>query len=222
MDNPWKSLPNEAPFILPSDKSQIDAFNRRYSRNDHRTIRLDIRPEPYIGDINAPIVLLYLNPGYTADDQHLNAHDDGRDLWRGNVHQEPIPYPFYMLDPRVNWAPGARWWRRTLNKLICVSDLETVSKKVLCIEYFPYHSKGDPGFPGTVPSQLYGFHLVESAIDRGAVILATRACRAWREQVPRLNGYRNGFDTRNPQQAIIGPGNYSEGFSIVCELLRGN
>lgn len=68
MDNPWIQLLEAAPFVLPSDQPPIDAFNRRYLTNARRTLQLDIRPEPFIGNIEAPIVLLYLNPGYTPDD----------------------------------------------------------------------------------------------------------------------------------------------------------
>jgi hypothetical protein len=220
MDNPWKELGDASPFVLPSDKPKIDDFNRRYANNARRMLRLDIRPEPFIGNFEAPIVLLFLNPGYTAADQQLHVHPEGQALWRVNVLQESTSYPFYMLDPRVAWAPGAYWWRRTLNKLIALADLETVARSVLCVEFFPYHSIGDPGFPGVVPSQHFGFKLVEKAIDRGATILITRSSRAWRDHVPRLNGYHNAYDTRNPQQAIIGPGNYPDAFPIVSHLLH--
>lgn len=208
-----------SPFVLPSDEPQIDDFNRRYPNNTRRMLRLDIRPEPFIGDLEAPVVFLSLNPGYTPEDQQLHADPVGEALWRSNVLQQSIPYPFYMLDPRIGWASGARWWWRTFNRLISLADVGTVARGMLCVEFFPYHTVGDPGFPGVVPSQHYGFGLAEQAIDRGAIILISRACRAWRERVPRLNEYDNAYDTRNPQQAIIGPGTYPEAFPIVSKLL---
>ncbi len=32
MENPWPQLPIDAPRVLPSDRSIIDAFNARYAK----------------------------------------------------------------------------------------------------------------------------------------------------------------------------------------------
>src|SRR5437762_5162188 len=66
LDNPWKRLPRKAPFFLPEDRSAIDAFNG--SASDRYRIRGDTLPVPYLGLPDAPILLLNLNPGYTAED----------------------------------------------------------------------------------------------------------------------------------------------------------
>lgn len=219
MENPWLDLPDAPPYVLPSDEPSVDAFNRRFQGNDLRSLRLDIRPEPYIGSLNAPILLLNLNPGYTDDDVRLHQHPEGKALWWGNIHQSLDDYPFYMLDPRIKWAPGAQWWRKALNRLIALTGGPTIARNVLCVEYFPYHSKKDPRFPDVVPSQEFSFHLVNHAIDRGALILIMRSARAWRERVTRLNGYSFAFQSRNPQQAMISPGNYPEAFPHILEIV---
>ncbi len=220
MANPWIHLPQNPPYVLPSDAPQVDAFNHRHRENDQRLLRLDVRAEPYIGALDAPIVLLNLNPGYVPEDRLMNDDPDGKALWQSNVLHESLEYPFYVLDPRISWAPVAAWWRETLNALIAISDTQTVARNVLCIEYFPYHSRQDPGFPGLLPSQRYGFTLVDQAIDRGAVILVTRAARVWMEQVPRLIGYGRAFKSANPRRVIISPGYYPEGFPLLSQLLR--
>jgi hypothetical protein len=220
MENPWFNLPDASPYVLPSDKLFVDAFNQRYQGNDRRSLRLDIKPEPYIGSLEAPILLLYLNPGYTADDVRLHQHPDGKELWWANIHQSLSDFPFYLLDPRIAWAPGAQWWRRKLKILCALAGDRTVSQNILCVEYFAYHSKKDPRFPGIVPSQEFGFHLVDRAIDRGALILIARSGRAWREQVSRLNDYRLAYQARSSQQGAISPGNYPEAFPHIGEILR--
>lgn len=88
MDNPWASIPDYAPFVLDADAALIASFNASASE-DHR-IRLDVPPEPFLGNLEANVVLLNLNPGYDGSEPqlfashpdvlgaHLNASDEAR------------------------------------------------------------------------------------------------------------------------------------------------
>ncbi len=64
MNNPWLELPSTAPYLLESDRQQVETFNRTAKPN-HR-IYDDLLPEPYLGNPStASIVLLSLNPGFS-------------------------------------------------------------------------------------------------------------------------------------------------------------
>jgi hypothetical protein len=64
IENPWCHLPDEAPFVLPGDKERIDEFNERVGATSKSFLQITkLLPEPFIGDPNAPVVLLSNNPG---------------------------------------------------------------------------------------------------------------------------------------------------------------
>jgi hypothetical protein len=63
---------------------------------------------------------------------------------------------------------------------------------------------------------------VKQAIDRGAVIVVTRAYREWRMAVPGLGSYANLVRTIQVRAPSIGPGNIErEPFKLVSAALRG-
>src|SRR5437763_536443 len=66
MLNPWVNLPDEEPFVLPCDDAGVRAFNAT-ATNINR-LRLDVMPEPYLGDPTAPLVLLNKNPGFAESE----------------------------------------------------------------------------------------------------------------------------------------------------------
>jgi hypothetical protein len=198
----------------------VEAFNRSRGATEERRLRLDVLPEPYIGRVDAPVVLLNVNPGYTPEDAQFTDNEGARDRWRRNVFHQSAAYPFYPLDPELAWAPTARWWTRRLGPLIAATDRAAVANSLLCVEYFPYHSCRDPQFPGELPSQAYSFDLVERAIDRGATILVMRGVRGWRRRVTRLNDHARTVDTQNPQTASVSPGVFPGVFDDIVQLLK--
>ncbi|MFL5624662.1 MAG: hypothetical protein ACJ788_03600 [Ktedonobacteraceae bacterium] len=75
--------------------------------------------EPYLGNPQAKIILLNLNPGFSESD--ILFHRDNAyfaKTSRANLHHEGQEYPFYLLDPKNLAAPGSGWWRRKLRWLI--------------------------------------------------------------------------------------------------------
>jgi hypothetical protein len=61
--------------------------------------------------------------------------------------------PFYFLDPAFEWTKGHARWRRRLRDLIDVAGLDRVSKKVMCVEHFPYKSTSYQPLGCVLPSQ---------------------------------------------------------------------
>jgi hypothetical protein len=218
--NPWLDLADHAPYVLAEDREQIERFNCRSRLSERRKLRLEVVPEPYIGSIEAPIFFLKLNPGYSQDDIAFTEDAEARRIWYRNLLHLSLEYPFYALDPTVAWASNARWWRHKLKHLIREFGEERVATNASCIEAFPYHSYGSPGFPGVLPSQRYSFHLVNAAIDRSAIILMANTVKWWKQEVPRLHSYSRLYIATNPQNGHITSGYYPEGYAAVQNVLR--
>lgn len=131
-------------------------------------------PSRFLGLPESDVVLLNLNPGFSAEEveyHHLDRYFQGAAL--ANLAQEQ-PYPFYFLDSAVK-SPGHQWWQRRLGTLIQQFTAETLARRLLCLEFFPYHSERfDRAIP-RIPSQGYTFALLRQAIERGAVIIVMRA-----------------------------------------------
>lgn len=211
--------------MLPSDLEQVTAFNGRPRLPETRRLQLHVLPEPYIGRVDAPIVFLKLNPGYSPEDIRFTNDAYGRQVWRKNILHQPLDYPFYVLDPALEWAANAQWWRGRLRTVLDRFDEQVVANNVLCIEAFPYHSAARPKFPGILPSQRYSFALVRQAIERNALILMANTVDWWCSMVPQLRQYELLQIATNPQNGYISPGYYPNGFPQLEHILqreRGN
>lgn len=219
MTSPWSALPDTEPFVLPSDRPYVDAFNARARPKAH--IHLEVLPEPYLGRPNAPVVFLNLNPGFdetTIRFHRLNTYFI-QSLRRNLVHEDS-DYPFYLLDPQNSRSPGYAWWNQYLRELISEVGRPTVARGVLCVEYFPYASRGF-GFRGTVPSQAYSIGLVRNAMRRQAVVVLLRAERYWLGAIPELASYDRHYRLRNPQRVYVTRGNCPDGYPEIIRVLRG-
>jgi hypothetical protein len=218
VDNPWRQLPEQPPYVLPSDVGAVASFNRRVN-DDHR-LHTDKLPEPFLGDPAAPIVLLNLNPGFKESDHLFVADPCGRALQLGNLRHAPTAYPFYHLDPRIADFGGAKWWKPRLGALIRLVGAEIVANRILCVEFFPYSSRSYREMGRILDSQRYGFHLVERAIDRRALIVAMRSRKLWCAHVPRLATYERLHACSNWRQPYISPGNLPTVFPLIERILR--
>ena len=177
-------------------------------------------PEPFIGSTEAPVVLLNLNPGYGDRDPEDHVRAEFQALLRNNYSQCPSDYPFYFLDPTFENG-GRQWWERKLAHLLVEFDRKHLARSILCIEYFPYHSRKFGHGSFELSSQAFGFHLVRSAINRKAVVVVMRARKRWLKKVPELEAYQQGFTLNSPQNVMVSPGNCPEdGFERVISAIR--
>lgn len=217
VENPWCRLPAVPPHVLEEDAALIAAFNRR-ARPMHR-VDQTLLPEPFLGRHDAPVVVLGLNPGWRSDDAAWHVDPEFVARSRANLEQRPLAFPFYLLDPSLS-APGCRWWSRKLWRPIEAVGLDAVAHRLLCVEFFGYHShRYGSGVP-RLPSQEFGFDVVRAAIGREAVIVVMRSARRWEAAVPELIGYRRRFDLRNVQNVAISPANCPEGYGEIVDALR--
>ena len=218
MENPWRNLPNTAPFVLKEDHPHVEKFNTT-AKPDHYTLRLDAFPGPFMGNPEAPLVLLTLNPGFDEGD----IVGDIKGMWRNiqTMRHEDMEYPFFLLDPSIKESPGYGWWYKRLRLLIEQYDVKFIANNLLNVEFFPYPSKHAAGFhrEKLLPSQAYGFELVKKAMERKAVIIVFRAFRPWINAVPGLENYNRLYQLRSSQSTYITPNNCPDGYPEITKLL---
>ncbi len=215
--NPWLALRESQPFVLDSDAPLVQRFNQRAS--DPVRIQTSLLPEPYIGRVDAPVVLLTLNPGVSPGDFALHEDSEFRERIRACHRQEEVAYPNYYLDPDVT-GPGAAWVQRIARPLIQVFGARTVANTLSLMEFFPYHSVRFAHGKLRVPSQAYTFALVEAAVERGAAIFITRGRELWTETVPALKTYPRSFVTRSVQNVVVSARNCPDGYPVVVASIR--
>lgn len=193
------------------------SFNRR--ANQMTRIHTTLLPEPFLGPLDARVVLLNLNPGYAPENHRVHRRPSLSRVLRRTLRGTDQPYPFYYLDPEPDGG-GYRWWRRRLSALTAATSDEVVARGVLCVEYFPYHSVRFGHRAVHVPSQEYGFSLVRDALGRRAVVIVMRARLLWDSAVPELRSYGRLFGLNSPQNVSISPRNCPEGFDAAVRQLK--
>jgi len=221
MDNPWRELPGAPDFVLPSDAALVDGFNQR--ARDRTRIRLELLPEPFLGNLDAPIVLLNLNPGFSEYDHLFHNSALGRELITRNLVHESLEFPFYLLDPRAETAPGSGWWRQRLRQFVDAVGRIEAAHRILCIEYLPYHSARYDSQLDRValPSQEYSRLLVRQAMERDAYFVHMRKKNSrWFEWIPELETYPHSATVKNHQRPFISRGNLPEHFDELVAIAK--
>ena len=214
--NPWIELPTVHPYVLSIDEPAINQYNCNASEQ-HR-LRLDVLPEPFIGSLTAPVVILGLNPGFDNRDPEIHANPQFQELLRANYRHSLSDLPFFFLDPRFK-SPGREWWEKKLKPLIDRFTTEEIAHSLFCVEYFPYHSQRFRRMGQPLPSQWYAFDLVSEAIIRNAVIVIMRARKLWLEAVPELGKHSRVYTLKSPQNVVISPRNCPE-FEVIVSAIR--
>jgi hypothetical protein len=215
--NPWLALPSRPPYLLPCDSDAICAHNA--TAPEAYRLQLDLLPEPFFGSIKAPAVLLLLNPGFDDRDSEAHARPGFQSALRNNYTHGSSEFPFYYLDPVLD-GPGRKWWERKLGPVMKI-DRKKLAISLLCVQYFPYHSRR---FRSSLrlDSQKYGFHLVRSAINRGAVVVIMRAKKLWIKEIPELEGYSLSFTLKNPRNVTISRRNCEDFDKVFSAIGAGN
>lgn len=201
MKNPWVELIQNKSYVLESDRAAIEGHNKRRRAEQIITETL---PEPFIGNVEAPIYILSLNPGYSTQERSFFSNNIR--IIRNNLCHYNKKNHFYYLDNTLSCSPGYCWWTRTLRHLIEEFDIKFISENIFCVEYFPYKSmRFSNNFPA-LESQNYNFHLVQEAIKNNKLIVILRSNKRWFNSVGDLNNNTTPIllNSRNP---IISSGN---------------
>lgn len=223
MTNPWLQLPKESPFVLPCDIESISIFNNRQRNTPFEIITEEI-PSPYIGDPDASVVFLNLNPGYSPNESNSPNISRFREIAMANLLHQFTDYPFYVLDPSLNGTPsGYCWFNQKFSPLMRAVGMSAkdLSKKIFLVEYFPYRSKKFKWNGGILPSQKYAISLVEKAIAHEAIIVIMRSEKFWINAIPILKNYQKSYKLHSPQNVTISENNLgAEEFGAVIKSLR--
>jgi len=204
--NPWHELPMRAPFVLPGDGLAVDVFNKNVA-DDNLRLHTETPPEPFLGRLDAPIVVLLLNPGVSKTGEYgATLADKIRAAEKQTDH-------FYL-------GRDNRWWDRLVRQLRRDRPRAELGKSILSIEFFPYRSISFGCGHLRLPSQEFSFALARQAIGRKAAIIVARGERHWIGAVPELGTHSGLIRMRNPRVASLSATNLgAEGYQILLDAL---
>ncbi len=213
--SPWSSIPASPPFVLKCDRPFVDHFNQVRAKDNTR-IHTDLLPEPYFGNQNAQVVILLLNPRVGKSDANLHGTPEFARSLRAALGSSSEQIHFYLsCESR---GTGSMWWERTCKALLTEVTKDELSRRLLTVEYSPYHSKGFGHGDYRLPSQEFGFNLVRRAIDRNALIVCMRGERFWLGAIPQLATHKRVLKLRNPRSASLSPGNLDDFKKLLAAL----
>lgn len=198
--NPWKKFNRKSPpYLLDEDKDIILDFNKKEERTLEHRIDTNSLPVPFQGNpFKAKVILLQLNPGSDIPPGFEKEEDFvlrifpklKKDIIKNILHKE-LEYPFYDLNPDYRLYGGFRYWLKAWKHFIKnKNDYKRVSRKICCIEFFPYHSKNYKHFSKLLKCQEYNFELVRQAIDRKVPIVVMKGKKLWFKHVKELKEYK--------------------------------
>jgi hypothetical protein len=216
--NPWLRVPREEPYVLPEDKAAVYRWNASLDPGDPRRIELHVLPEPVLGLLDAPVLVLMANPGSTPGDRHIDRS------WLTPANWEALTMPggapMYCLDDRAATFPGGIWWRDATRGLLAPGrTYADLAAKILIVQYHGYHS-AQPSLPREqLPSQDFAIAVVTEAMNRDAAIIIGTASQFWLRRVPGLGRYRHLVTKNSPQSKSLSPRNLGDGYAIVSAAL---
>ena len=230
-ENPWidyESNPKSSFHKL--DVPVVEAFNAKLlkMKNQENAERLKLRDEytaqPYFGDPEAQVVLLYANPGIDKDGRTMEEETPERRelLHLSRLHQLQDE-PFVYLHSAFKGSVGYQWWDRTLGKIIERRGMAAIHKSFFSAELHPYKSRNYRRLKSEMPTFSYTRHLVLQAMDRDAIVLFGRSVKDWEAVVPELSTYRNRMTLNSNQNSMISEGNLPPGqfdrlLSVIPDL----
>jgi hypothetical protein len=220
VENPWLKLPSQSPYVLEIDRVSISQYNQLHGED--RKININSVPEPFIGNPeSAKLILLSLNPGDSKHDVKAHLDDEFKKAMFHTLHRESQDWPFYSLNPAFSWTGAGKWWAPRTRELQLSAGLDyaTLAKRLLVIEWFPYHSKKSalPTNP-VCESQKYSFQLAKEMLEKKRLVVGMRSRNHWAEVDER---FREAPFLKNPQCGYVSRGN-TEGdlFDRMVEALK--
>jgi hypothetical protein len=114
---------------------------------------------------------------------------------------------------------GAKWWMQRTARLARDIPTEQLAKRLLAVQYFPYHSARYTDSIPRLKSQEFAFGVVRKAIDRDALVVCTRSMRRWVKAVPELADYDRLATLKNPRAVYFTPRNLAR-YDELIEALR--
>lgn len=217
--NPWIGFEYSSEMLHPLDKVAVEYHNKS-SRRDYQFL-LHLAPEPWIGNLEGKLVVLYSNPGATESNvagifQPL--HDLVLEKSIKNLNQKNLEFPHFHFDPELRGTEGSIWFRKRFRWLIDAFGEKRVSQELLTCELSPYHSLKWKIPRYMPPTQEYTYQIIREAMSRNSTILLARTPKLWLQNIPELASYPRLFRP-NSINASISPNNYPDSFEKILEAL---
>lgn len=223
MPNPWVNLPETAPYVLQEDRQAIDNFNNRPSLKEHHRIDTHLIPEPFVGPLDANVVILLLNPGIDANTHRAHSNPAFKNHLIQSI-KSPDTHPSHIHIGNAIAPNADNWWYKNTRQLI--QDLgengsTILRENMLAVEFSPYHSPNYAHAHLRLRSQEYSFELVREAMRRDAAIILTRGEKLWKGAVHELISYSHFFKLSSHRRAAITQNNLgAHAYQILIEKLK--
>ena len=214
--NPWEELPSTAPIVAPVDAR---LFARHPQWTNASGLLLDRLPSPFVGALDAPVIMLGLNPSGKGGDSELGPDFTAQ---RRAELRFAADHPYIALNPRFAHTHAYEWHNKLLKRLITSvggSDLEEGRKRVahglLWLQLFGYQCARWEFVPvglrraaerGEVPSQTFALQVVRDAIASRKIIVVGRSLKESTQCVPVLGSY-DYILTKNKRRPFVTPNN---------------
>ncbi len=186
-----------------------------------KSLKLELFPEPFIGNPDAKIYLLNGNPGFHEKDIEFLKSTKYLEALQTTLELKAKSFLYLDSDTCTFnniMHPGYEWWTRHLKQL-------TISKKrpdVFNIEYFPYHSENMNDLKqhwikkeGKLDSDAFTNELINKAMTADKIIVVMRLRDYWYKRIPNLETYSNLIVLNNPQSVYITENNVKVFFEDV-------
>lgn len=191
--NPWERI-TTSNRVLEEDLKVINKYNQKREINK---VCLSDYPEPFLGNLNSEIYVLFGNPGHdkTESCDHNYTKYQEKLIFESLSHRNiNAKYPNYFFDPKFKLHLGAIWSKARFMPLLkqIPTSPEKISQRIFCVELYGYHSYGgDINLYENLPSSTYVKYLVREAIGHKKVIFICRAVRKWYNLIPALADYED-------------------------------
>ena len=210
MDNPWLAFnPSEGqPRFHDLDRAHALSFNKARSRKEYRLAE-HLEPFPYLGNPEAPILVLLANPGVSEQESQASFRMSPEELLmkRRNLTHSGLdssePGSVFPNAPKME----SLYFDSRVKELIEETSPERVSKGLFFVNFHAYHSKSWQAIPFTFETQRYSFDLVDKAIKRGSIIVTGRNLLGWFTAVPDLYDYKYRVAFKSPRSSHLSKGN---------------
>jgi hypothetical protein len=157
--------------IHPSDRLVFERMDA-----ERHGFKLKCLPACFAGSLRtAPVVLLYLSPGYDKREEAAAKRKEVQDkYWRRWRGREPLS---------DGDGPGSKWFR---SRTRVFGDYEIVRKKVAILNIGAYHSKNMQSYASllALPSSRATLdwaqhYLFRQALERKRIVICMRAAAYW-------------------------------------------
>lgn len=199
--NPWEGV-KESDLYTKNDRSNVEVFNSKLGRHP-KFIDLNLLPEPYMGNKNAKVILLFSNPGFGGNETtEYNEIPKFKETIIKNLTHANEEYPYYYLNPNFTrksikgetiFTDGGKWILDKTKQLRKDSGLtlEEFSTKIFTLQLHPFHSAEFKALNKTYKGYEYTMQLFSDSIDRAikgeALIVCARAYKEWNKEYQKLN-----------------------------------